>query len=207
MRTFYTSDHHFHHEGIIRHQRPEFPTVEAMNEHLIDQWNSVVRPNDKVIHLGDFSLKPAHIPAILQRLNGDVTLFAGNHEPFWTARHNKVKARNALTRYESMGFASLEPAGHTLHTINGHTVILSHLPYYGDSQRDERYSQHRPQDTGLPIVCGHVHRAWEKLYGEGKTHRGQVHVGVDAWNYLPVEQDQLVELLKEARPDTFGGDL
>lgn len=204
MSVFYTSDHHYFHEGIIRLVRPEFPSVEAMNEHLIERWNSVVKPDDTVYHLGDFSIKPSVVPDTLARLNGNTTIIGGNHEGFWTGHFNQTKAANSLARYQDMGFAAVHPTGQLLHELDGHQVLLSHLPYYGDSQRDERYVKQRPKDEGLPIVCGHIHRTWAKMYGDGKIHRGQVHIGVDAWDYTPVPQDELISTLHKARPDVFG---
>lgn len=205
MATYYTSDHHFGHNGIIRLARPEFASTESMEQHLIEAWNATVNPADTVFHLGDFSFKPALVPQIVERLHGRIHLIAGNHDPFWTGHSRPQRIQNAIQRYQRAGFASIHPTGQLLHAIDGHQVLLSHLPYYGDSQHDERYTAQRPQDQGLPILCGHVHRAWETLYGDGKTHRGQLHVGVDAWDYLPVEEGQVLDLLRTIRPYTFGG--
>lgn len=205
MATYYTSDHHFHHSGIINLVRNEFSDLDSMHEHLIDRWNSTVKSGDTVFHLGDFSFKPSRTKEIVTRLNGNIHLIGGNHDPFWTGRSNPTKARNSLKRYQEMGFASITASGQTLHQIDSHPVLLSHLPYYGDSQRDERYANHRPVDNGMPILCGHVHDTWEKMYGDGKVHRGQIHVGVDAWSYLPVEEDQVIDLLRTHHPDIFGG--
>lgn len=205
MTTHYTSDHHFHHQGIIRLERNEFSDLETMHEHLIERWNSVVKPGDDVFHLGDFGFKPAHVAEVVARLNGNIHLIGGNHDPFWTGHHRETKTRNALNRYADMGFASIEPSGQTIREIDGQQVILSHLPYYGDSGHDERYVEQRPKDEGLPIVCGHVHGTWGRLYGDGKVHRGQVHVGVDVWDYLPVQEGELIDLLHTARPDIYGG--
>ena len=51
---FFTSDSHFGHENIIRFCKRPFNSVREMNEELIHRWNSKVRPNDIVFHLGDF---------------------------------------------------------------------------------------------------------------------------------------------------------
>ena len=34
--------------------RPGFDNVQQIDEFMIDNWNSVVKPNDHVMHLGDF---------------------------------------------------------------------------------------------------------------------------------------------------------
>jgi calcineurin-like phosphoesterase family protein len=53
-----------------------------MDEALIENWNSVVKPGDKVYHLGDVYMgaSPGYITSILQRLNGNKRLILGNHD-------------------------------------------------------------------------------------------------------------------------------
>ena len=59
-----------------------FSTTEEMDEALVDNWNSVVKPGDKVYHLGDvtFSSKENYIKNIHKRLNGKKRLIVGNHD-------------------------------------------------------------------------------------------------------------------------------
>ena len=52
---FFTSDTHFDHKNILRFCNRPWETVEEMNQGLIDNWNSVVGPDDIVFHLGDVS--------------------------------------------------------------------------------------------------------------------------------------------------------
>ena len=52
-----------------------------MNQKLIENWNSVVGPNDLVFHLGDFAFGGAEIwNKTLPRLNGHKVLILGNHK-------------------------------------------------------------------------------------------------------------------------------
>ena len=53
---FFTSDHHFGHQNIIRHCQRPFGGAAEMDEELIRRWNERVRPGDEVYHLGDFAL-------------------------------------------------------------------------------------------------------------------------------------------------------
>src|SRR6185503_2891509 len=80
---YFTSDHHFGHANILTFEpeaRP-FKTVEEMNEALVDRWNSVVKPNDMVWHLGDFAFGKHNI-AIAARLQGRKKLVLGNHDSY-----------------------------------------------------------------------------------------------------------------------------
>jgi len=48
---------------------------------MMTNWNSVVKPGDIVIHLGDFALTSLeHMKDILRKLNGDVFIILGNHD-------------------------------------------------------------------------------------------------------------------------------
>lgn len=78
---FFTSDHHFGHKLIIDFESRPFIDVGQMNEAMIESWNSVVNPDDKVFHLGDFSfLNKEATHAIVERLHGYKILILGNHD-------------------------------------------------------------------------------------------------------------------------------
>lgn len=59
-----------------------FETVEEMDEHMVDRWNSVVGEFDTVIHLGDVVMNRRYLNLILPRLKGKKRLVAGNHDVF-----------------------------------------------------------------------------------------------------------------------------
>ena len=84
MQTWFTSDTHFSHTNILTFEaeaRP-FATIEEMNETLIERWNSCVRPQDTIYHLGDFCFGGEQNIAIAARLNGHKRLVLGNHDRY-----------------------------------------------------------------------------------------------------------------------------
>jgi calcineurin-like phosphoesterase family protein len=83
MNTWFTSDTHFGHANIIVYCKRPFKDVEEMDAELIRRWNARVQPGDTVYHLGDFALAKGgkKIPAYLERLNGQIHLITGNHDP------------------------------------------------------------------------------------------------------------------------------
>lgn len=87
--TFLVSDPHFGHNNICRFLRPDGTKVRPwsdaaeMDEALVQNWNRVVGPHDKVYVLGDVAMRREHIGTIA-RCNGRKRLIRGNHDIFRT---------------------------------------------------------------------------------------------------------------------------
>ena len=85
INTWFIADTNFGHSKILEYQpvhRP-FKTIEEHDEVIIERWNSVVKPNDKVFHLGGFCLGGAkNVKNYRQRLNGHKTLIMGKHDVY-----------------------------------------------------------------------------------------------------------------------------
>lgn len=89
---YFTSDHHFGHENIIKFTNRPFGSLEDMDQELIKRWNSKINKNDKVYHLGDFGLcKADRMKTILDQLNGKIFLIKGNHEGAALANPNRFE--------------------------------------------------------------------------------------------------------------------
>lgn len=81
---FFSSDHHFGHENVIKHCNRPYDNVEEMDEDLISKWNEVVPKNGLVIHGGDLSMDLSYDvlkQKYLNRLNGRIIFqVIGNHD-------------------------------------------------------------------------------------------------------------------------------
>jgi calcineurin-like phosphoesterase family protein len=183
MRTFFTSDLHFGHQNIIEYCRRPFASVQEMNAGLVELWNAVVGPEDEVWVLGDVCL--GNIEDSLRyvgKLQGTKHLIAGNHDRvFREGRRDEWEGR-----YKDAGFVSIT-YGHRLLSTE-QPILLSHFPYEGDSRMEDRFTDQRPPDAGLPLLHGHVHGRWRK---KGRI----IDVGVDAWGGQPVDLPTLLDLL------------
>lgn len=85
---FFISDTHFSHDNAYHFMnydgskmRPWDSSAEA-DEYMIEKWNLLVKPNDKVYHLGDVGFNRNKLDYLLPRLNGTKVLIKGNHDKF-----------------------------------------------------------------------------------------------------------------------------
>src|SRR5271170_4557180 len=85
MTTYLIGDTHFGHKNILTFKRNDgtplrnFATIEEMDEYLVQCWNSVVKDDDTVIHMGDVVMNRKNLP-IVRRLKGRKILIRGNHD-------------------------------------------------------------------------------------------------------------------------------
>jgi len=195
MNRFFTSDHHFSHTNIIKLANRMFVDAEEMNEFMIGYWNAIVKPEDIVYHLGDFALGPiADSLPMASKLNGYKVLIPGNHDRIF--KGNKKKEINKFRRKYEQQFNSIWVNGGAL-TIGGINVLLSHFPYDSDSHGEDRYKEYRFKDNGIPIIHGHIHS--NKMISRSENGTLQIHVGVDAHNYLPVPEKEIYSLIRQER--------
>lgn len=185
-----TSDTHFEHARIIELSNRPFTSTEEMNETMIERWNEVVGSDDTVIHTGDLSM--GSLPkslALTERLNGHRFLIPGNHDRVSRAFDRGKSIERFTSVYEAAGWTILPEVIEM--TVADRPVLLSHYPYDGDSRPDrpDRHAHIRAQDTGLPIIHGHVH-------GEWAVRGRQFNVGVDIHNFRPVHRTVIEEWLR-----------
>lgn len=195
MATFYTSDQHYGHRNILNYSKRSFRDLAHMHQELIRRHNEVVTKDDTVIHLGDFALRLTEIEekAILDQLNGTHFMIPGNHD----------RSRASLER---IGFKLLTESGQYCKPWNLESyfqitkdggqnrddipVILSHYPYHeSDSGYDQRYIERRPKNDGNWLCHGHVHEKWRKR-------NKQINVGVDVWDFYPVHEQTIIDIIK-----------
>jgi len=80
-KLFLTSDEHYHHKNILRYQKRPFKTTAEMDQALISNHNSVVKNDDVVIHVGDFSFgKAKDFKETVAKLNGKHFFMDGSHD-------------------------------------------------------------------------------------------------------------------------------
>ena len=192
MTFFFTSDLHFGHVNIIDYCDRPFSDVDDMNDALVQRWNWMVGPADTVFVLGDVAMgKLDDSLKHVERLNGDKYLIPGNHDRCWlgNAKEGRDIRPKDIQRYIDVGFTILGSSDR-LHGVFDVPVELCHFPFSGDSREEDRYRMWRPIDHGQILLHGHTH---SKEHANGR----QIHVGVDAWNYYPVHQDTIADIIHD----------
>jgi calcineurin-like phosphoesterase family protein len=75
---WFTSDTHFGHANLVRHNRRQFNNIEETDSAIINNWNTKVKHNDLVYHLGDFAWYTPE--KYFNQLHGQIILIKGNHD-------------------------------------------------------------------------------------------------------------------------------
>lgn len=187
MTIFFTSDTHFGHARIIELCDRPFRDVDHMNEMMIKNWNETVGPDDTVYHLGDVALGTiAESLPLVGRLNGHKILIPGNHDRIFSGEPEKKRDRFD-PEYRKV-FQEIYPEIIAI-LFGSRTVILSHFPYRGDSQENDRHVDKRPVDSDRPLIHGHIH---DKRRIEGNM----FNVGVDVNDFRPVRENVIQEWIE-----------
>jgi calcineurin-like phosphoesterase family protein len=177
---WFTSDTHFSHRAMVLNRwRPQFSTVDEMNDCMITRWNETVKPTDTVWHLGDWAMGNFYEAMLLR------AKLHGNHDRAHPGYRDSYRWQR---EYFQAGFASVQPFARR--RVNGQEVLLSHFPYTGDRHDEDRFEQFRLQDKGLWLIHGHVHEVW-------KIRDRQINVGVDQWDFKPVSLETIADILRE----------
>lgn len=171
MEVFFTADTHYGHSNVLKFKRDndkplrDFANIDEMNEVLIQRHNAVVGVNDRVYHLGDavFGKSNMHL---LRRLNGKMTLIAGNHDHY----------DGGLASYADYFDEIL--ASKELTMSKNDRGIMTHIPIH-TSQLDYRFTYN---------LHGHLHdiELDDPRY---------LNMGVECWDYTPINLSVVKETL------------
>jgi calcineurin-like phosphoesterase family protein len=174
------SDTHFHHANILNFtdetgeliRGAHFSSVEEMDECMLENWNSVVKPGDKVYHLGDVQMgSKEQFTKFWSRLNGSKRLIVGNHDDIKFLSSGGFFAKVYMWRlFKEFG------------------LLLTHAPIHEQSlylypKKDDVNSWDKPKEELLNIH-GHIH--------QNPSPPGRYRcVCVEQINYTPINIEEL----------------
>lgn len=176
MNIFLISDTHFAHENCYSFinydgtkMRP-WDNCDEADEIMIERWNEIVRPGDRIYLLGDLGFNKLKTESILKRLKGRKVLIKGNHDKF------------SLTFYK-------QHFDHVRACFNRDNYLLTHIPIHPSCK-----------NRFIRNIHGHCHyNKITKLNEEGKEVIDLYYknVCVECTNYTPIEFSVIKEETKK----------
>lgn len=174
--TFFTCDQHWGHAKSIQYSNRPFSSVEEMDEVMIDNWNKVVGPDDRVYHLGDLTLGSDAMKYI-RRLRGHLHIleYGFHHDKRWL----KERHKRMSPMWSSLnGLVFFEPPVLVLEHMISVPIVLCHFPF----------------ETWDRMHYGSFH-----LHGHSHGNLPQVprrlDVGVDVHNFTPISLEEVINIL------------
>lgn len=164
------SDTHFFHNNIIRYCDRPFDNSDHMDEYLLERWNHVVKPGDKVYHLGDVFIgsnkEEEKFKALWPKFHGKKRLVVGNHD--------QIKFLSSGGFFEKvMLWRKFD------------NLLFTHIPTHIQSLTEPRTDQPRAVN-----VHGHTHTKGSPV---GPYHS----VCVELINYTPIHVEDVKMIAKE----------
>ena len=185
MADFVISDNHFAHSNIILYCNRPFSSVEEMDSVMIDKWNSVVSPTDRVFHLGDFcfwkNMTSDSVRNLISTLNGEKHLILGNHD--------------SRSKLEGLGFTTISNY-HIINMTGFDTALLFHYPVYDEADLNRlqfekkdsylsRYRQLPKLRSWKYVIHGHIHNNSEVGYDN------HFNASVECIDYTPIKVEEI----------------
>lgn len=179
---WFTSDTHFNHSKILDFCARPFNDITEHDKQLIENWNSVVKMEDTVFHLGDFCW--GGFPKwreIREQLNGHIILILGNHDV-----KNRTAGTDQLFDYTSFQMQI---------QIDGRTVYLNHFPFlcFAHGNVDLYKNAYSIE------LFGHIHSGpnstTDDLSRSKLIYPTQYDVGVDNNDYFPISWENVNNII------------
>ena len=198
-KRYWTADLHLGHANIIKYcnrptlrkgdlddkgewTSPEIAIIaaERQDKYLIGNCNGRVKPEDSVVHVGDF-MNRGGVKGVeglrnkqgdyIEQLNGHWTFIWGNHD-----KNNSVKP---IARY-------------MICEVGPYVALVSHYPVENRHMYDDRLLEYAVSCTDFQI-CGHIHNSWEyKYFPWGKKQYLMYNVGIDVHRYIPIDDSEVI---------------
>jgi len=187
---WFTSDTHFGHKNIVRgtsgwdltgsHQSTrDFDTLEEHNYALLKSINSVVKSDDILYHLGDWSFGGhENIKRFRDQINcREIHLIFGNHDQHIEPSDSPYRGLFASCNYVKQISVNVD---RKFGVVGKQKFFLSHY-----SHRVWNQSHH-----GIIHLYGHSHNT---LPGLGRS----MDVGVDTNNLFPYHIDEIMQIMSK----------
>jgi len=178
MKMFITSNQQFGRQSANALENRGFANVEEMNDHLIEQWNSVVSDGDMVYVAGNFAWDPESLEYAIKRLNGSMVVMGGEMDHAIYDFASKIG--------EESGVAYTPDQIKILKSLN---VVISYWPLKTWPNKDK---------NSISIV-GHPDKEYKTSHVDKV-----INVSCDMWDFKPVNVKDMLQLFED--PDLMKKD-
>jgi calcineurin-like phosphoesterase family protein len=187
LKTFVTSDLHFHHANILKYCPRPYESKDDMDMKLIEMFQEKVSEEDHVYHLGDFMFghpKPRHFLELFEEMPGNWHFILGNHD-----KHNLEKWKPTLLKHPQIK----EIEFYKRLKYNNMMFILFHyeIKAWEDRGWRDRSPERRKYDAVYHLF-GHSHSSPDRVYEQDS-----MDVGIDATNYQLLTIEEIVEKINQ----------
>ena len=181
---WFTSDTHYNHSNIVRGTSKwedksmcrDFDTVEEMNTAIVNNINALVKENDILFHLGDWSFGgKENIREFRDRINcKNIHLTLGNHDIFIYKNADNIRSVfSTVKEYREL-------------TVFGqHKFVLCHYPM---RTWNNAYK-------GTAMLFGHTHGNIAE-YVVNNQHMKTMDVGMDCNDLKPFSLKEILEIMQ-----------
>ena len=177
-KIWFTSDTHFCHNKPFLYEPRGFKSIEEHDETIVRNWNSIVKPEDEVYHLGDVMLIDNEKGIkYLKSLNGKIHLILGNH-----CTSTRIELYKQCSNIISIDYAKEIKIGKNYFWLCHYPTITAN------------YDDNKPWARHLINIYGHTHQT-EKFYRVKETSEINPYmycVCLDAHNNRPVSIDEIL---------------
>jgi calcineurin-like phosphoesterase family protein len=183
---FFTSDFHIGHQNIIKFDVRPFDNIGEMHETLIKNWNSVVKDNDIVFYLGDFSYRDKGIAKWFKsQLKGKIYFIMGNHDRIRDI--SKIGFEKIFGDDTTLGGATISIKDDDANR-GYQDIVLCHYPILSWNK-----SHH-----GSWHIHGHCHQSIMKNPEMAWYYKRKViDAGANGWGYTPISYLELKKVMNE----------
>lgn len=181
MKTYFTSDFHLGSSNVIEYSHRPFENAGHMNDVLIRRVNQMLDKHDVLFHVGDFMLAGYDRHDVKHDYSDiKIETYLDQIKPhiiLLNGNHDSNHNCHAMCNYVYVNLNK-----------NWKNISVSHLPI---TKSYESLKIH---------LCGHVHFKWLANFDKN-TNVLNINVGVDVWDYRPVDSETLVKVIEDLTSD------
>lgn len=169
MTIFLTGNQQFGRKGAIRAYKRPFDSVDDMNQHLIEAWNSTVADGDIVFVMGNLVWDPETAEIVLKQLNGTIIALEGEYD-------------KSIQDVEANPELNINYLPETFKTAPEIMMCMSYWPML----------EWPGKKKGWTSIIGYPDKKYKTSHLENR-----LNAACDFWNFKPVDAKKVLSLFDE----------